>query len=150
MKTLAVLLMLVAVPASAEPTPFRWGSHRAVAGRLSDAAVWAAITAETVHSLRAEHRTRALGCQGLRLGVTTGAAVLTKRLIHRERPDGSDWQSFYSQHTASAMTAAGWKYSVGIPIAVGAGYFRMAADKHYLSDVAAGAVAGFLVGRVCR
>jgi membrane-associated phospholipid phosphatase len=69
--------------------------------------------------------------------------------------------SFYSGHTSmtfSLATAAGtvaslrgYKYAwvvwaVGMPMAAATGYLRMAADKHYLSDVLVGAVVGSAFG----
>ena len=69
--------------------------------------------------------------------------------------------SFYSGHTdvsfalvASAWTVArmrGYSWAnvmlaVGLPLAAGVGYLRMAAGKHYLSDVLVGAVLGSAVG----
>ncbi|WP_407755830.1 phosphatase PAP2 family protein [Archangium sp.] len=69
--------------------------------------------------------------------------------------------SFYSGHTAMAfslVTAAGtvselrgyknrWLiWAVGLPVAASVGLMRMGADKHYLTDVLTGAVAGSLFG----
>jgi len=78
-----------------------------------------------------------------------------KRAIHRERPDGSDALSFPSGHASSAFALAtvvdahyGWK--VGIPsyLAAGAiGLSRISNNKHYLTDVLAGATLGVITGR---
>jgi membrane-associated phospholipid phosphatase len=69
--------------------------------------------------------------------------------------------SFYSGHTAMAfslVTAAGtvselrgyknrWLiWAVGLPVATSVGLLRMGADKHYLTDVLTGAVAGSIFG----
>ena len=69
--------------------------------------------------------------------------------------------SFYSGHTAFTMALAvsagtvatmrGYEYApaifaVGIPLSLGAGYLRIAADKHYATDVTVGAVVGAAVG----
>jgi membrane-associated phospholipid phosphatase len=69
--------------------------------------------------------------------------------------------SFYSGHTslafalaASAGTVAqlrgykhsGWVWAVGMPLAASVPVLRMAAGKHYLSDVAVGAVLGTAFG----
>jgi len=69
--------------------------------------------------------------------------------------------SFFSGHTthAFAFLAAGlsvaelrgypnrWLlWAVGLPLALGAPYFRMAADRHYLTDVLVGAVVGGTIG----
>jgi membrane-associated phospholipid phosphatase len=69
--------------------------------------------------------------------------------------------SFYSGHTnlmfamvVSAGTVAslrgydhqGWIWAVGLPLATSVGLLRMGADKHYLTDVATGAVLGSAFG----
>jgi membrane-associated phospholipid phosphatase len=73
-----------------------------------------------------------------------------KYTAQRERPDGSNSQSFPSGHSASAFATAsvlqrqyGWK--VGVPAMVLAGYVataRVHDNKHYLSDVIFGASMG--------
>ena len=98
----------------------------------------------------------------------------TKKLVGRERPDGSDTESFISGHASSSFTGASffaWDaanllskrvpsdawvgYRVGarvLPFAVLysaaglVGYYRIAAEKHYFSDVVAGGVTGILCG----
>jgi membrane-associated phospholipid phosphatase len=77
-----------------------------------------------------------------------------KYAVGRERPNGQDNKSFPSGHTSNAFTLAtvaqlhyGWK--VGIPSYVVAGLMgasRINQDKHWLSDVAAGAAVGTVVG----
>jgi membrane-associated phospholipid phosphatase len=78
-----------------------------------------------------------------------------KYAAQRTRPDGSDHLSFPSGHTSAAFTLAtvagrhyGWK--VGVPaylLASGIGLSRIETNKHYLSDVLAGAAIGVIVGR---
>lgn len=84
--------------------------------------------------------------------VWTGAL---KYSLHRQRPDGGDYYSLPSGHTSSAFSLAtvanahyGWK--VGVPaylLASGIGLSRIEANRHYLSDVVAGAALGIVVGR---
>jgi membrane-associated phospholipid phosphatase len=84
--------------------------------------------------------------------VYTGALKYT---VQRERPDGSNSLSFPSGHASAAFTLAtvadhhyGWK--VGVPayvLASGIGLSRVEKNKHYLSDVIAGATIGVIVGR---
>ncbi|MCJ7630686.1 MAG: phosphatase PAP2 family protein [Longimicrobiales bacterium] len=79
----------------------------------------------------------------------TGALKLT---IARKRPDGSNDNSFPSGHTSAAFQGAsfihlryGW--AKGLPAYAGAtfvGFSRVYADKHYVSDVVAGAALGTL------
>ncbi|WP_442800694.1 phosphatase PAP2 family protein [Shewanella sp. AS1] len=74
--------------------------------------------------------------------------------IDKQRPDGSDSDSFPSGHAADTFAAAtfvqqryGWKWA--IPAYIGAtyvSYTRVASDKHYVEDVLAGAAIGILSG----
>jgi len=98
-----------------------------------------------------------------------GQAV--KLAVARERPDGraregtrgssDEHASFYSGHTSSVFAVAvslatcaslrgdrdAWvAWAAGLPLAAATGYLRIAADRHYLSDVLAGAGAGALFG----
>lgn len=75
--------------------------------------------------------------------------------------DPDDNLSFYSGHSALAFSiasAAGtvstlrgygsapWVWAVGMTLATGVGYLRMAGDKHWLTDVVVGAAVGGGVG----
>jgi hypothetical protein len=74
--------------------------------------------------------------------------------VHRTRPDGSDNRSFPSGHTSAAFALAsvaeqhyGWKVGAAAYAAAAAmGASRLMEDKHYLSDVVAGATIGYMVG----
>ncbi len=84
--------------------------------------------------------------------VWTGALKYT---LHRQRPDGSDFYSLPSGHTSTMFSLAtvaeqhfGWK--AGVPaylLASAVGLSRIESNKHYLSDVLAGATLGVVVGR---
>jgi membrane-associated phospholipid phosphatase len=77
-----------------------------------------------------------------------------KVAVGRERPNGEDNQSFPSGHTSQAFAMAsvaqqhyGWK--IGVPAYALAGLMgvsRIHEDKHWLSDVVAGAGLGYIVG----
>ena len=152
-QTFVLLILCVAVsaaPAAAENNPLAWPRHRHAAAILSDVAVTAQIGLDTIHSLRAPDRRDSLLKQGLRLGLTIGAAELTKRLVHRTRPDGTDDLSFFSEHTAIAAASGGWRLSVSIPLTGVTGYGRMAANRHYFTDTLAGAAVGATIGRALR
>ncbi len=78
-----------------------------------------------------------------------------KYAVGRERPNGENNQSFPSGHASNAFTLAtvverhyGWK--LGVPAYVVAGVVgasRIQQDKHYVSDVVAGATLGYIVAR---
>lgn len=82
-----------------------------------------------------------------------------KQLTHSERPDQSTYDSFPSQHTASAFAKAEllrqefrgrspWYGVAGYSFAFATGSLRMLNNKHWLSDVLAGAGVGILSTRV--
>jgi hypothetical protein len=93
---------------------------------------------------------------------TTGADIMRAQVLsqlyvqaikytaQRERPDGSNTQSFPSGHSASAFATAGvlqrhYGWKAGIPAAVVAAYVataRVHDNKHYLSDVIFGSAMG--------
>ncbi|MCD0470619.1 phosphatase PAP2 family protein [Flavobacterium sp. JAS] len=78
-----------------------------------------------------------------------------KSLVHEERPDGSSNNSFPSGHTATAFAGAEflwqeykdksiWYGIAGYAVATGTGLFRIYNNRHWLTDVAAGAGIGIL------
>ena len=83
-------------------------------------------------------------------GVTVAETWLLKQTVHKERPDGSNDQSFPSGHAASAFQAASFvqrRYDdlpawPGYVLATYTGWTRVEAKKHYASDVLAGAALG--------
>jgi membrane-associated phospholipid phosphatase len=82
-------------------------------------------------------------------------AEVLKRAVSRTRPDLSDHYSFPSGHTSAAfawatVADAHFGPKVGIPsylLATAIGASRLVNNKHYLSDVVAGATLGYIVGR---
>ncbi len=85
----------------------------------------------------------------------SGAVTITKHATGRERPDGSNNQSFPSGHTATAFVAAEflhqefnnqsvWISVGGYAVASFVGVVRIYNNKHWLSDVVAGAGIGIL------
>lgn len=78
-----------------------------------------------------------------------------KRLTAVERPGGTSFDSFPSQHTSAAFSAArfldkeygdrsGWYRVGGYSVATGVAALRVVKDNHWLSDVVAGAGVGML------
>jgi hypothetical protein len=89
------------------------------------------------------------------------AQILTELLVqpikfatHRERPDGSNHQSFPSGHAAITFATAtvierhlGWRKSLlGYAIASYVAASRLHDNRHYLSDVIFGAAVGSIAG----
>jgi hypothetical protein len=82
-----------------------------------------------------------------------------KNITKVERPDGSANNSFPSGHTANAFAGAEFLYQEykdqsvwygisGYIVATGTGLFRMYNNRHWLTDVAAGAGIGILSTKV--
>jgi membrane-associated phospholipid phosphatase len=100
-------------------------------------------------------RAEAVIDQGEQRPVVAPFEQVLKLAVGRERPNGQDNKSFPSGHASNAFALAavaerhyGWKVGVPAYLAAGyVGYSRIQQDKHFLSDVAAGATLGYLVGR---
>ena len=107
---------------------------------------------------RATHEDKAshLGMDLLRAqilveGLTEGLKFATQR----ERPDGSNSQSFPSGHASITFATAtvlerhlGWKYSaLGYVVASYVAASRLHDNRHWLSDVTFGAAVGAIAGR---
>jgi membrane-associated phospholipid phosphatase len=87
--------------------------------------------------------------------IMTAMVFSLKRITHIQRPDGTQFNSFPSGHTSEAFAAASivhkefkhksvW-YGVGAyTIATSVGVFRMLNNRHWQSDVFAGAGFGML------
>lgn len=82
-----------------------------------------------------------------------------KSITHIQRPDGSAFNSFPSGHTATAFASAEflwqeykdvsiWYGISGYAIAAATGAFRIYNDKHWLTDVVAGAGIGILSTKI--
>lgn len=86
---------------------------------------------------------------------TTGVTHALKATTQRWRPDHSDPFSFPSGHTSAAFSTAtsltyayGWKAALpAYGLAALSGLSRIADDKHWASDVVAGAFLGIIWGR---
>ena len=101
-------------------------------------------------------RTLEVGVAGVALvGIVGGA----KYLIRRERPDGSDFNSFPSGHSAKAFMGAElvrieygeehpWLAVGAYTIATATGALRVYNNHHLLPDVIAGAGVGILSARI--
>ena len=101
-------------------------------------------------------RTIILGTAYLLMG---GTVNILKRTGNVERPDGSSTNSFPSGHTATAFMGAEFLYQEykdisilygisGYVVATGTGVFRMYNNRHWLTDVAAGAGIGIISTKI--
>jgi membrane-associated phospholipid phosphatase len=90
------------------------------------------------------------------VAATTSTVFLLKIATNRERPDGSNRNSFPSGHSGTSFAAATvldrtYGLKVGLP-AYGLATFvaasRVVGNRHFFSDVVAGAVIGRFFGRI--
>lgn len=94
-------------------------------------------------------------------GATSFASVALmvkglKLVVHKERPDGTDFSSFPSGHSAIAFMGAeivreeyGWWWGAGAySVAVGTAFLRVYNGRHDVWDVLAGAGTGVLAARI--
>lgn len=86
---------------------------------------------------------------------TSILTISTKVLSRRTRPNGEDNRSFFSGHTSGIFTVASvldrrYGYKAGIPAYLVASYVgisRIKLQKHFPTDVIAGATLGIIIGR---
>ncbi len=101
----------------------------------------------------------ATGVYILSLGIMGGTVNGLKRITHRQRPDQSQFNSFPSGHTANAFAAAEflnqeykdispWYGYAGYTVATATGVLRIYNNRHWVSDVIAGAGFGILSTKV--
>ncbi|MCF6405866.1 phosphatase PAP2 family protein [Chitinophaga filiformis] len=116
----------------------------------------AAVYALNMAGIHGKHnfadRTILLGMSGL---ITTGSTFAIKSATNRLRPDGSTYNSFPSGHTAIAFMSAQfmweeyhevspWYGVAGYAVAAATGALRIYNNRHWVSDVVAGAGLGIL------
>lgn len=91
--------------------------------------------------------------------IMSGTVFGLKSWTKIERPDGTSKNSFPSGHTATAFAGAEflwqeykdesiWYGITGYAVATGTGLFRMYNNRHWLTDVAAGAGIGILSTKI--
>lgn len=92
---------------------------------------------------------------GTSYALMSSTVSIMKGVTRVERPDGSARNSFPSGHTATAFLGAEllrreywdvspWIGVAGYAVAAGTGFFRMYNNRHWLTDVIAGAGVGIL------
>lgn len=91
--------------------------------------------------------------------ISTAIVTPLKNITKEQRPDGSDFKSFPSGHTATAFAAAEfmrqeyknvspWYGILGYGAAAATGVLRLYNNKHWVGDVVAGAGVGILSTRL--
>jgi hypothetical protein len=91
--------------------------------------------------------------------IASGTVLTLKSVTNVQRPDGSSYDSFPSGHTAIAFMGAEFLWQEfknvsivyglsGYIIAAGTGFFRMYNNRHWFTDVAAGAGIGILSTKI--
>jgi hypothetical protein len=117
--------------------------------------VASALSIYTVGRLRHEPRVSHVGMDLLRAQILVGALTYALKLsVRRERPDGSNRQSFPSGHASVTFATAlvlqrhfGWWSVPTFLVASYTAASRLHENRHYLSDVVAGAACGVIAGR---
>ena len=118
--------------------------------------VGAAFATYGIGKLTSKPGVEALGRDLVRAQIVTQSLTAALKLVTgRERPDGSNDNSFPSGHSSGTFATAtvlqrhyGW--NIGVPAYIVATYVatsRLSEARHYLSDVVFGAAVGILVGR---
>lgn len=137
----------------------KWEDTR-LAGKLSDGTlavlVGGTLAYTVIHNKDRADRWERVGGVALGYAVNLGSNTAAKYIFGRCRPDDcSDRLSHWSGHTSTAFASAGAiclqssrELCAAALLAAGSvGYFRMAANKHWLTDVTVGAGLGYVAGR---
>jgi hypothetical protein len=153
--TCAALVLLGASTAQAQSFALPTQAEQHAADLASWGTVLAGVALDTRASWQATDRRHAFETQALRVGVTYAAVFAAKVFLKRDRPCspscGRDnpHMSFFSGHTALAFsTVGGARASISLPLASVTGVLRVAANKHWPSDVLAGAAVGLVTSRI--
>jgi membrane-associated phospholipid phosphatase len=146
-------------------------AHRRTAARLSDVLAGSMVAVPYLLLWPADQHADAIQTMAWVVAADTALTAIPKRLFARERPhahfkdtsasSAHPNASFFSNHTSLAFSSLaasirmcdiiacghnGRIWAVGLPIAALTGLLRIAADRHYATDVLAGAAAGAAIG----
>lgn len=128
---------------------FEWGNT------LGNAAlpVSAGLLSYVIGGYGHDSELKSFGADLMRAHLFNGIVTLSmKNIVHRARPDNTPF-SYPSGHTSTAFTTAGVIYKHfglkgGLPayaVAFYVGLSRLQENRHYLTDIVAGAIAGTYV-----
>ena len=124
-----------------------------LADTISDVTQFSLMASPFIYSLNNPERKKHLIINGIVTGVNYVATSITKVITQRIRPNQENNRSFWSGHTSSSFVGAALicRYSktgcyIAIPSAFFTGYLRIAARKHWFSDVLIGAYIGYAGG----
>jgi membrane-associated phospholipid phosphatase len=115
-----------------------------------------ALGVHTAARFRGQRRVAEVAAEVVRAQLVSQATTeILKRTTRRERPDGRSRHSFPSGHSAAAFATAtvvqaefGWRFGVfAYAFAGWVAASRVQIQRHYLSDVVAGAAIGILGAR---
>jgi len=124
-----------------------------LAADISDWTMGSLLVAPYLYAWTGEHKLRNVSSVFVAQSLTWISTDITKRSVKRIRPNGEDDRSFFSGHTSSAFVGASLLCSMkkhcteALVLAGLTGYLRIAAKKHYFSDVVIGAGVGYAFGR---
>lgn len=119
-----------------------------------------AVLGLNIAGVKGEHTFQDELClYGISTFIMLGTVWVVKPIAHEQRPDHSGFSSFPSGHTATAFAAAEllraeywhrapWIGVLGYAAATTTGALRVYNNRHWVSDVVAGAAIGFLSTRI--
>ncbi|SMD01892.1 phosphatase PAP2 family protein [Pedobacter africanus] len=120
----------------------------------------AAVYALNLSGVKGKHNlVDATGIYAISFGLMKASTLIVKSATHRLRPDGSTYNSFPSGHTATSFAAAEflkqeykdvspWYGYAGYTVATATGIMRLYNNRHWVSDVVAGAGFGIIATKV--
>lgn len=135
---LALLVPTIASAQSVDPTTVQTTNNVVSYGTVS-----ANVGMDLLNVLTSPDKSCTAKREAFKVGLAIGISEALKAVIHRQRPDGSDFKDFPSEHTAIAFASSGWSVSWGYSLAIGTGVERRTANKHDWTGILGGAAVGY-------
>lgn len=156
MKTVMITLAALVLLSTAASAEVRWALPNETAQKVAAGASWVTLGADvalqTYDSFQCPDRTACILGQVLKIGVAFGSVYAIKQAGHRKRPCAPDCgaenpdDSFPSGHATLAFQAVGGNHmKTKLALAIATAIERVLADKHYPTDVLAGAGLGLTI-----